>query len=412
MENNGNNIRVYAKLLRREKHLTLSKVASQLYLSVSKLSEYENGKIDLHPELEEKLCNILGFSSRSIMVNFIIDGSTLSEFYKRFVISMIFGNNVEYELIDLLENKKSLLVNYLEYPYYYLIKGSFMYIYKVENYQYYLSIIKSLLKNFTELDNYLFNLINCLDLYRDNKFKDCLDKLNKLDLIENTGPDNELLLLKDYLYILCFNSIGYIDTSAKLIESKINILNEKHNKKLIELLLIETSVIEGLKGNFKGALQISYSNLIQCINESNTQYLFAILNQLGYFHFCLKDYIKAITFFDYAILQKSPDSFKMSKSYFFVSLSYYYLNKFSECKNNLKKAKCLSHEIRYLNILISWLESMLNKSYSKKCENLLLDLFCSDSHSLNLEMRMFVLDLLKIHYYNTNNNHKINELKI
>ncbi len=412
MKNNGNNMRVYAKLLRREKNLTLSKVASQLYLSVSKLSEYENGKIDLHSELEEKLCNILGFSSHNIMVNFIIDGSTMSEFYKRLVISIIFGNNNEYELIDLLENKKSLLVNYLEYPYYYLIKGSFMYVYKVANYEYYLSIIKSLLKNFTELDNYLFNLINCFELYRDNKFNDCLKKLSKLDLIENMEPDNELLLLKDYLYILCFNSIGYIEISAKMIESKISILNEKHNRKLTGLLLIEISVIEGLKENFKGALEISYSNLIQCINESNTQYLFAILNQLGYFHFCLKDYIKAITFFDYAILQKNPDSYKVGKSYFFIALSYYYLNKFSECKNNLKKAKCLSHGIRYLNILINWLESMLNKSYSKKCEHLLLDLFCSDNHSLNLEMRMLVLDLLKTHYYNTNNNLKINELKI
>lgn len=407
MIENYMNKRVYIKLLRREKNLTLDKIASKIYISTSKLSEYENGKINLDPFTEEKICNILEISLDNISSGYTIDGLTMPEFYKKMVVSIILDNNKLYNLIKILEQNKLNLKKYLDYSYYYLIKSSYMCAYHITNYQYYYSITKSILKNFTETDKILFRLILCYELYGTGNFKKCLVDLNRISLFEN----DELFLLKEYLYILCLNGIGSIQNSIQIIDRNIMKVSKIYDFKIEILLLIEKSVAERMMGNFEESLKINYSSLIRCINENEVTYLFSIFYQIGYTLFLSNEYIKAITFLDYAILQKNLNQHKLAYAYFFVSLSYYHLNNFIECKNNLKIIERLLLKKCSLYFFSRWLEAMLNKAYSKKCESLLLEILSMKNSLPNLEEKLLAYELLKNHYIYTDNRDKIEKIK-
>ena len=83
-------IYLYFKLRRKENSLTLSKLAKELYVSISKLSDFENGKLANNEELLIQLLDYYGVDSNEFFENILIGGKTMKEVFNLLIHEFFF----------------------------------------------------------------------------------------------------------------------------------------------------------------------------------------------------------------------------------------------------------------------------------------------------------------------------------
>lgn len=396
-------IRYYYKLIRLEKEITLKKLANKLYISVSKLSEFENGKYNLDLETRNNLENYLDINKDQLEEFFIIDGLKMNEYFIEINKDLIYFSDNLFEKIDKLNNYKDKLKKTLDYPYYFIIQACFTFA-KSNNIklcQYYYNKIKVIFNYFNTDEQKIFLTYYSIVFYKKKKYTTCMLFIKKID--ERYQQSIQSDTIKNTFYMFCCNNLGKWEESKKILDYETQQAIEMKNCNRYASLLLTKSVIYGLKGEFSQALKVSLNNIFYIKQYNLFQHEYPILSNIGYYYFCLGDYIKAITFLDLAQNINSPCSFQDEYAYFLMAFSYFLLQLYNQSREYIEKAKKTKIKEYAISKLVLWLEAMLNKSYSKKCETLLLASLSGKRTTINKEVEWMILELLINHYTHTKN---------
>lgn len=376
-------IYLYFKLRRKENNLTLSKLSKILYVSISKLSDFENGKLINSEELLIQLLDYYGINRNEFFEDILIDGKTMKEVFHSLLYRffLLDGDSIR-KLNDLIQLNNQLRNN-KDYVYIYYFKAIYDLIHKKYNTEN-VKIINEYYSYFDEDEINYFSLLKLNDPII--RYQDKINELEKMN-IENDLINRMRLLQLIYMY----NNAGlYKKASELILKEKEHIDSNKLYKRIAYLCLEEAKVLS-LEEKYNESNFVYISNLSYCELNQIYDLKSIIFENIGINYFFQNDYIKAITFLDYAEIDKN--SFIDYSIHNFIK-AYSYFN-----IENKKTAKSLIQSVRKENNsnLLMWLESILNKNNSVKSKKILLDML--DSYDYNSIIENKIVKQILMSFY-------------
>ncbi len=369
-------------------------------MSSSNLSRIENNKIMVSDENQRFLKEKYGidFSMKDS------DLQSIDEYASKIIHLYIFYKLFTGYTKEELDNEKVNYENSIAYPYYMLIKF-FVYTLKDVDKKFvskYLKIYEELIHLFPPKYQKIYH---CAKLYYLFSLSNYSVVLSYCEFIEEN--DSTDYLLDSYVYhvkSVAYGCLGDLENQDKTLEKTIE-LSEKTDNHIRKLSLQTTRAnIMRQKKEYKKALAYDRLNL-QFAKQQGIHFSdFTILYNMGWTYYLMKEYKNAIKYFKLAEQVDVDDDlcFTTAYCYFKLSIDTKSFTKMSEyrkqCKDYLDKAKTARKTCDAFMYLVSYLELMMNKRYSKKAEQKLLECLKRYKNTLHIDSKRTIYNLLIEHY--------------
>ena len=376
-------IYLYFKLRRKEKNLTLSKLAKELYVSISKLSDFENGKLANNEELLIQLLAYYGVDRKEFFKDILIDGKTMKEIFYILLYRFFLLDGDSIRKLDDLIQLNNQLRNNKDYVYIYYFKAIYDLIHKKYNTEN-VRIINEYCTYFDEDEINYFSLLKLNDPVM--SYQDKINELVKMN-IENDLINRMRLLQLIYIY----NNAGLYKDAFELIlkEKEYSDLNKLYKR--TAYLCLEEAKVLSLEEKYNESNFVHISNLSYCELNQIYDLKSIIFENIGINYFFQNDYIKAITFLDYAEIEKN-NYIDYSIHNFIKAYSYFNIENKKISKLIIKSEK----KDKDSNLLM-WLESILNKNNSVKSKKILLDMLDSYDYNSIIENKIVKQILMSVY---------------
>lgn len=376
-------IYLYFKLRRKENSLTLSKLAKELYVSISKLSDFENGKLANNEELLIQLLDYYGVDSNEFFENILIGGKTMKEVFNLLIHEFFLLNGDSIQILNGVIQLNDHVRNNKDYVYIYYFKAIYDLIrkkYNTEN----VRIINEYCNYFDEDELDYFSLLKLNDPIM--SYQDKINELVKMN-IENDLINRIRLLQLIYIY----NNAGLYKNAFELIlkEKEYSDLNKLYKR--TAYLCLEEAKVLSLEEKYNESNFVHISNLSYCELNQIYDLKSIIFENIGINYFFQNDYIKAITFLDYAEIEKN-NYIDYSIHNFIKAYSYFNIENKKISKLIIKSEK----KDKDSNLLM-WLESILNKNNSVKSKKILLDMLDSYDYNSIIENKIVKQILMSVY---------------
>ena len=376
-------IYLYFKLRRKENSLTLSKLAKELYVSISKLSDFENGKLANNEELLIQLLDYYGVDSNEFFENILIGGKTMKEVFNLLIHEFFLLNGDSIQILNGVIQLNDHVRNNKDYVYIYYFKAIYDLIrkkYNTEN----VRIINEYYNYFDEDELDYFSLLKLNDPIM--SYQDKINELVKMN-IENDLINRIRLLQLIYIY----NNAGLYKDAFELIlkEKEYSDLNKLYKR--TAYLCLEEAKVLSLEEKYNESNFVHISNLSYCELNQIYDLKSIIFENIGINYFFQNDYIKAITFLDYAEIEKN-NYIDYSFHNFIKAYSYFNIENKKISKLIIKSEK----KDKDSNLLM-WLESILNKNNSVKSKKILLDMLDSYDYNSIIENKIVKQILMSVY---------------
>ena len=376
-------IYLYFKLRRKENRLTLSKLAKELYVSISKLSDFENGKLANNEELLIQLLDYYGVDSNEFFENILIGGKTMKEVFNLLIHEFFLLNGDSIQILNGVIQLNDHVRNNKDYVYIYYFKAIYDLIrkkYNTEN----VRIINEYCNYFDEDELDYFSLLKLNDPIM--SYQDKINELVKMN-IENDLINRIRLLQLIYIY----NNAGLYKNAFELIlkEKEYSDLNKLYKR--TAYLCLEEAKVLSLEEKYNESNFVHISNLSYCELNQIYDLKSIIFENIGINYFFQNDYIKAITFLDYAEIEKN-NYIDYSIHNFIKAYSYFNIENKKISKLIIKSEK----KDKDSNLLM-WLESILNKNNSVKSKKILLDMLDSYDYNSIIENKIVKQILMSVY---------------
>lgn len=376
-------IYLYFKLRRKENNLTLSKLAKELYVSISKLSDFENGKLANNEELLIQLLAYYGVDRKEFFKDILIDGKTMKEIFYILLYRFFLLDGDSIRKLDDLIQLNNQLRNNKDYVYIYYFKAIYDLIHKKYNTEN-VRIINEYCTYFDEDEINYFSLLKLNDPVM--SYQDKINELVKMN-IENDLINRMRLLQLIYIY----NNAGLYKDAFELIlkEKEYSDLNKLYKR--TAYLCLEEAKVLSLEEKYNESNFVHISNLSYCELNQIYDLKSIIFENIGINYFFQNDYIKAITFLDYAEIEKN-NYIDYSIHNFIKAYSYFNIENKKISKLIIKSEK----KDKDSNLLM-WLESILNKNNSVKSKKILLDMLDSYDYNSIIENKIVKQILMSVY---------------
>ena len=376
-------IYLYFKLRRKENSLTLSKLAKELYVSISKLSDFENGKLANNEELLIQLLDYYGVDSNEFFENILIGGKTMKEVFNLLIHEFFLLNGDSIQILNGVIQLNDHVRNNKDYVYIYYFKAIYDLIrkkYNTEN----VRIINEYYNYFDEDELDYFSLLKLNDPIM--SYQDKINELVKMN-IENDLINRIRLLQLIYIY----NNAGLYKDAFELIlkEKEYSDLNKLYKR--TAYLCLEEAKVLSVEEKYNESNFVHISNLSYCELNQIYDLKSIIFENIGINYFFQNDYIKAITFLDYAEIEKN-NYIDYSFHNFIKAYSYFNIENKKISKLIIKSEK----KDKDSNLLM-WLESILNKNNSVKSKKILLDMLDSYDYNSIIENKIVKQILMSVY---------------
>ncbi len=376
-------IYLYFKLRRKENSLTLSKLAKELYVSISKLSDFENGKLANNEELLIQLLDYYGVDSNEFFENILIGGKTMKEVFNLLIHEFFLLNGDSIQILNGVIQLNDHVRNNKDYVYIYYFKAIYDLIrkkYNTEN----VRIINEYYNYFDEDELDYFSLLKLNDPIM--SYQNKINELVKMN-IENDLINRIRLLQLIYIY----NNAGLYKDAFELIlkEKEYSDLNKLYKR--TAYLCLEEAKVLSLEEKYNESNFVHISNLSYCELNQIYDLKSIIFENIGINYFFQNDYIKAITFLDYAEIEKN-NYIDYSIHNFIKAYSYFNIENKKISKLIIKSEK----KDKDSNLLM-WLESILNKNNSVKSKKILLDMLDSYDYNSIIENKIVKQILMSVY---------------
>lgn len=376
-------IYLYFKLRRKENSLTLSKLAKELYVSISKLSDFENDKLANNEELLIQLLDYYGVDRKEFFKDILIDGKTMKEIFYILLYRFFLLDGDSIRKLDDLIQLNNQLRNNKDYVYIYYFKAIYDLIHKKYNTEN-VRIINEYCTYFDEDEINYFSLLKLNDPVM--SYQDKINELVKMN-IENDLINRMRLLQLIYIY----NNAGLYKDAFELIlkEKEYSDLNKLYKR--TAYLCLEEAKVLSLEEKYNESNFVHISNLSYCELNQIYDLKSIIFENIGINYFFQNDYIKAITFLDYAEIEKN-NYIDYSIHNFIKAYSYFNIENKKISKLIIKSEK----KDKDSNLLM-WLESILNKNNSVKSKKILLDMLDSYDYNSIIENKIVKQILMSVY---------------
>ena len=376
-------IYLYFKLRRKENSLTLSKLAKELYVSISKLSDFENGKLANNEELLIQLLDYYGVDSNEFFENILIGGKTMKEVFNLLIHEFFLLNGNSIQILNGVIQLNDHVRNNKDYVYIYYFKAIYDLIrkkYNTEN----VRIINEYYNYFDEDELDYFSLLKLNDPIM--SYQDKINELVKMN-IENDLINRIRLLQLIYIY----NNAGLYKDAFELILKEKEYCDLNKLYKRTAYLCLEEAKVLSLEEKYNESNFVHISNLSYCELNQIYDLKSSIFENIGINYFFQNDYIKAITFLDYAEIEKN-NYIDYSIHNFIKAYSYFNIENKKISKLIIKSKK----KDKDSNLLM-WLESILNKNNSVKSKKILLDMLDSYDYNSIIENKIVKQILMSVY---------------
>lgn len=376
-------IYLYFKLRRKENSLTLSKLAKELYVSISKLSDFENGKLANNEELLIQLLDYYGVDSNEFFENILIGGKTMKEVFNLLIHEFFLLNGNSIQILNGVIQLNDHVRNNKDYVYIYYFKAIYDLIrkkYNTEN----VRIINEYYNYFDEDELDYFSLLKLNDPIM--SYQDKINELVKMN-IENDLINRIRLLQLIYIY----NNAGLYKDAFELILKEKEYCDLNKLYKRTAYLCLEEAKVLSLEEKYNESNFVHISNLSYCELNQIYDLKSIIFENIGINYFFQNDYIKAITFLDYAEIEKN-NYIDYSIHNFIKAYSYFNIENKKISKLIIKSKK----KDKDSNLLM-WLESILNKNNSVKSKKILLDMLDSYDYNSIIENKIVKQILMSVY---------------
>lgn len=376
-------IYLYFKLRRKENSLTLSKLAKELYVSISKLSDFENGKLANNEELLIQLLDYYGVDSNEFFENILIGGKTMKEVFNLLIHEFFLLNGNSIQILNGVIQLNDHVRNNKDYVYIYYFKAIYDLIrkkYNTEN----VRIINEYYNYFDEDELDYFSLLKLNDPIM--SYQDKINELVKMN-IENDLINRIRLLQLIYIY----NNAGLYKDAFELILKEKEYCDLNKLYKRTAYLCLEEAKVLSLEEKYNESNFVHISNLSYCELNQIYDLKSSIFENIGINYFFQNDYIKAITFLDYAEIEKN-NYIDYSIHNFIKAYSYFNIENKKISKLIIKSEK----KDKDSNLLM-WLESILNKNNSVKSKKILLDMLDSYDYNSIIENKIVKQILMSVY---------------
>ena len=376
-------IYLYFKLRRKENSLTLSKLAKELYVSISKLSDFENGKLANNEELLIQLLDYYGVDSNEFFENILIGGKTMKEVFNLLIHEFFLLNGDSIQILNGVIQLNDYVRNNKDYVYIYYFKAIYDLIrkkYNTEN----VRIINEYYNYFDEDELDYFSLLKLNDPIM--SYQDKINELVKMN-IENDLINRIRLLQLIYIY----NNAGLYKDAFELILKEKEYCDLNKLYKRTAYLCLEEAKVLSLEEKYNESNFVHISNLSYCELNQIYDLKSSIFENIGINYFFQNDYIKAITFLDYAEIEKN-NYIDYSIHNFIKAYSYFNIENKKISKLIIKSKK----KDKDSNLLM-WLESILNKNNSVKSKKILLDMLDSYDYNSIIENKIVKQILMSVY---------------
>ena len=294
---------------------------------------------------------------------------------------MLNGNSIQIlngviQLNDHVRNNKDYVYIYYFKAIYDLIRKK----YNTEN----VRIINEYYNYFDEDELDYFSLLKLNDPIM--SYQDKINELVKMN-IENDLINRIRLLQLIYIY----NNAGLYKDAFELIlkEKEYSDLNKLYKR--TAYLCLEEAKVLSLEEKYNESNFVHISNLSYCELNQIYDLKSIIFENIGINYFFQNDYIKAITFLDYAEIEKN-NYIDYSIHNFIKAYSYFNIENKKISKLIIKSEK----KDKDSNLLM-WLESILNKNNSVKSKKILLDMLDSYDYNLIIENKIVKQILMSVY---------------
>ena len=212
---------------------------------------------------------------------------------------------------------------------------------------------------------------------------------------EALSIETESQNLEMMLYFYKFGSFAQNPSSFDLnYYTKCKEILELRNnhKRLINLNILYSIFLRNF-GYIKEGLDNDLSTL-KLVNDLHLTYSIEILlNNISNSYLLLNDFDNALNYY-----LETLKYLKTNSTYFSIAFCLYRTNRKKECKEYLELGKTATNRSDYYHLLILWLDSMTKKEYSKKCYDILIQLYSKNFEKLVPQQKNFIL-LELINYY-------------
>lgn len=389
MEKFNLNERRLVTFKRKELGLTVGQLAKELMMSKSNMSRIENGKIMVSEDNEELLEERFSINLHSNNQDMKVIDHQFRKLIKMLVYYKLF-DEFSYDQLDQLcaDASKS-----ISYPVLMLLKFCICSAKNIDQefINRYLKIFDSLITMFSKDKQTVYAICKVNYLYHIKEYKKALQLCEYIESTYSYEDYLEAFLL--HLKAITNICLGHKNDALETLDNAIFFSNKTNNWiRLIALNVTKANFVR-LNGRVHEAILLD-SNTLQYGEQMKVHiYDYILYRNLGWSHYLLKNYDKAVEYYLLAEKYDSDDDL-----YFMSALCSFKLGYRSRSRKYLDKARGAKKTDISFEYLIDWLELMLNKKYSLKAEQKLL--YCLKKHetTMHVDSRNNIYKFLIEHY--------------